>query len=225
MILCHEKRLSDSPYVEQVMRGGTERAGATIRPAECCWHMVLLRYQGHTRLLVVGPLTMAGPLSYPEGAELLWIKFQLGTFLPPLPAKNLLDVELPLPEAASQSFWLGGSAWQFPNYENADTFVNKLAREGILTCDPVVKAALQGQPQEVAPRTMRHRFARATGLTQKHIDQFRRAQQAQALLQQGVSILDAVEETGYFDQAHLTRAFKRWFGQTPAQIARTGKEE
>ena len=39
-----------------------------------------------------------------------------------------------------------------------------------------------------------------------------------ALLRQGCSILDTVEDAGYFDQPHLTRALKRWVGHTPAQV-------
>ncbi len=31
--------------------------------------------------------------------------------------------------------------------------------------------------------------------------------------------MDAVELAGYADQAHLTRALRRFVGQTPAQIA------
>jgi hypothetical protein len=39
--------------------------------------MVLLRQQGMARLLVVGPWSTAGVVSYTEGAELLWIRFRL----------------------------------------------------------------------------------------------------------------------------------------------------
>jgi AraC-like DNA-binding protein len=35
---------------------------------------------------------------------------------------------------------------------------------------------------------------------------------------QGVSILDAVHQAGYFDQPHLTRSLKHFIGLTPAQI-------
>jgi methylphosphotriester-DNA--protein-cysteine methyltransferase len=59
-----------------------------------------------------------------------------------------------------------------------------------------------------------------TGLTHKSIQQIERAQQAVSLLERGVSILDAVHEVGYADQPHLTRALRRFIGQTPAQIAR-----
>src|SRR6185436_2667846 len=122
--IIHEARLSDSPYVETVIRGYTTGAGSTIRPSEIHWHMVFTRYKGKVMPLVVGPLTSSGVVSWPDAAEVLWIKFKLGTFMPHLPVRNYLDVETPLPDATSNSFWLNSSAWQFPTFENADTFVD-----------------------------------------------------------------------------------------------------
>jgi hypothetical protein len=228
MSILFEERLSDSPYVETVTRGRTALDGSTIRPAETCCHMVLRRLNGKVDLLVVGPWTSAGVISYTEGAELLWIKFKLGTFLPHLPTRHLLDRETILPGAARRSFWLDGSAWQFPDYENADTFVKRLVRAGVLACDPVVNAALQDHQdhqEEMPSRTVRHRFLRATGLNASRIRQVKRAQHAQALLRQGVSILDTVDEAGYFDQPHLTRSLKQFIGYTPAQIIRSSQPE
>jgi methylphosphotriester-DNA--protein-cysteine methyltransferase len=90
-------------------------------------------------------------------------------------------------------------------------------REEVLVQDPIISAALQDQLPEMSLRTVRHRFRQATGLTQSHIHQLKRAQQAAERLQQGVPILDAVYETGYFDQPHLTRSLKQYIGKTPKQ--------
>jgi hypothetical protein len=223
MIIRYEERASDSPYVETIMHGRTASDGAPIRPAECHWHMVLVRQNGDARLLVVGPWTTAGVALYTEGAEILWIKFTLGTFMPHLPATHFLDTETILPDATSRSFWLDGSRWQFPDFGNVETFVNRLVRGDVLARDPLVDAVLHEHPHEWSSRTVRHRFLRATGLTQGHVRQVERAQRAAALLERGVSILDAVHEVGYFDQPHLTRSLRRWIGHTPAQIARSGK--
>ena len=223
MSIIYEERLSDSPYVETITHGRTASDDSTIRPAECRWHMVIVRQDGNARLLVVGPWTTAGVASWTEGAEILWVRFKLGTFMPHLPTRNFLDTETILPEAASLSFWLKGSAWQFPDHENVETFVERLVRNDVLVRDPVVNAALQDRPQGLSPRTVRHRFLRATGLTQSRIRQVERAQRAAALLQQGVSIPAAVYELGYFDQPHLTRSLKQWVGHTPAQIVRLSK--
>ncbi len=223
MGFIHEERLSDSPYVETITRGWTVSDGSSIRPAESHWHMVFVKHEGKLQIVVTGALKTAGEVRYVEGAEILWLKFKLGTFMPHLPQKNLLDTETSLPLAASKSFWLNGSAWQFPDYDNADTFVRRLVRNEILVCDPLVSAVLQDQSPERASRTVRHRFLQATGLTQNQIHQIERAQRAAMLLEQGTSIFDTIDEAGYFDQPHLTRALKQWVGHTPAQIIRRSR--
>jgi AraC-like DNA-binding protein len=220
MSLISEERLSDSPYIESVTRGWTMKEGSTIRPAEIHWHMVFVKHSGGTLPLVVGPLTSSGTASWGEGGEILWIKFKLGVFMPHLPAKNYLDGEQTLPDASSERFWWKGAARQFPTYENVETLIERLVRDDDLVRDPVVDAALQDQPVEISARTVRHRFLQATGQTQSHIRQYERAIKAASLLRHGVSILDTVFETGYFDQPHLTRSLKQFVGHTPAQIIR-----
>lgn len=215
-----DERESDSPYVEMIWGTQSEGGGSFISSAAVNWEMVVTRQIGKTYLSVRGPETKAMAAPIPEDAEFFGIIFKLGTFMPYLPPSNLVDGGVNLPDAASQSFWLHGSAWQFPDFDNADTFVNKLVREGLLVRDPVVEAVLQDQPQALSIRTVRRRFLQATGLTQSDIRQIKRARQALALLEQGLPILDVVFEAGYFDQPHLTRSLKHFMGQTPAQIVR-----
>ncbi|NJP11515.1 MAG: helix-turn-helix transcriptional regulator [Leptolyngbyaceae cyanobacterium RU_5_1] len=57
-----------------------------------------------------------------------------------------------------------------------------------------------------------------TTLTVRGSETIERAWQAATLLEQGISILDTVEQTGYADQSHLTRSLQRLIRQTPAQI-------
>ena len=221
--LIYEERASDSPVVESVTHGYTLASASVIRPAEVHWHLVLTEYQGQHFATVVGPWSAAGVASWDEDAEILWIKFKLGTFMPHLPTRDYRNAETRLPTASGNNFWLNGSAWSFPDYENVDTFINRLVRDDVLVCDPVVAAALQDHLPEMASRTLRHRFLQATGLSRTHIHQFNRAQHAATLLQQGVPILDTVFELGYFDQPHLTRSLKQFIGHTPAQIASLGQ--
>ena len=223
MSIILEERGSDSPYVETITRGRTVSDGSPVRPAECRWHMVFARKDGKARVVFVGPWTTAGVTYYDEGAEILWVKFGLGTFMPHMPVGRFLDTETFLPDASNRSFWLKGSAWQFPDHDNAETFVDRLVRNGVLVRDPLVDAVLRGRPQGLSPRTVRHRFLRATGLTQSRIRQIERAQRAVTLLQCGEPISVAIHEAGYFDQPHLTRSLKRWIGHTPSQIAESSK--
>lgn len=218
MTLIYEERISDSPYIETITRGWTESDGSVIRPAEVHWHMVFAKHEGRYHPFVVGSPKTAGIASWSAGTEVLWIKFKLGAFMPHLAARNYVDTETLLPDASSRAFWLKGAAWEFPDYDNVETFVQRLVHEDVLVLDPVVRSALQDQRPDLSPRTIRHRFLQATGLSQNHIRQFERAQRAVALLQEGVSIVDTTYQAGYFDQPHLTRALKQFFGYTPAQM-------
>lgn len=223
MVITLDEHLPDSPYIESISHGITTSAGALIRPAENSWHMVLVRKDGTPRLFLVGPLTTSGIASFEEGGEIIWIRFRLGAFMPHIPFSEVLDLETILPGAASKSFWLKGSAWQFPTYENVETFIERLVRQEILVHDPLISAVMQDHPHHYSPRTVRHRFLQSTGVTQNHIRQVARARQAAALLNNGVSILDTVHELGYFDQPHLTKSLKQWVGYTPAQLLQVTK--
>jgi hypothetical protein len=224
MILNFEERLSDSPYVEAIWRNHSESGGPFISMAVGHWVMVVTRLNGKTTLTVRGPETKATPAYCPAGAEHIGVHFKLGTFMPHLPAGHLRDGAVTLPEATSNSFWLNGSAWQYPDYENLDTFVDRLVHAGLLVREPVVDAALRGYLKDVSVRTVQRRFLRATGLTHGAVSQIDRARYATILLKQGVSILDTVYEAGYADQPHLTRSLKHYIGQTPAQLIRKSEQ-
>jgi AraC-like DNA-binding protein len=56
-------------------------------------------------------------------------------------------------------------------------------------------------------------------MTRSTVHQIERARAATLRLRAGHSIQDVVFETGYYDQAHLTRSLKHFVGLTPALIA------
>jgi methylphosphotriester-DNA--protein-cysteine methyltransferase len=132
--------------------------------------------------------------------------------------------DVTLPDATTRSFWLNGSAWEYPDLENAETFVKKLAQKGVITRDSTVAAAVRGEGHSLSLRSAQRRFPQATGLTRCTVRQIERARYATNLLKQGVSILDTVHEAGYFDQAHLTRSLKYRIGQTPLEIIRGNQQ-
>ena len=51
MSIVSEERRSDSPYVEAVTHGWTESDGSTVRPAECRWHLVVVRQAGDAQAI------------------------------------------------------------------------------------------------------------------------------------------------------------------------------
>ena len=212
-------RLSDSPLVEAIYTLPSPDVESFISTAAYQWEMVITRQQGRTTLSIRGPETSARLSDVPQDAEFLGIIFKMGTFMPHLPARDLVDTEIHLPESADNRFWFYSSAWQFPDFENADTFINRLIHEEILVHEPVVEAVLKGEEPNLSLRSVQRRFVQATGLTYKTIEQIQRAHQAQQLLKQGTSILDTTYELGYTDQSHLTHSLKRFIGQTPSEIA------
>jgi AraC-like DNA-binding protein len=221
MSLFQEGRPSDSPYIETVWRAHSVSAGAFTSRAACHCEIVLMRHAGKVNLTIRGPETLASQADYPADADWFGITLKLGAYLPPFPPGSLRDRrDVILPHAAGQSFWLNGSAWQYPEAEDAETFVARLARHQLLVVDPLVQAALQGHLKEDSLRSVQRHFLRATGLTAHTVRQIERARYALSLLEQNIPILDTVDQAGYFDQPHLTRAFKRLIGTTPAQITR-----
>ena len=219
MFLTFEERLSDSPCVERVWRSRSHAAGVFVSVANSHVEMAVTRHRGKIFLTVRGPETKATEADCPSDGEWLGIRFKLGSYMPAFAPGELKDRhDVNLPGATGRSFWLNGSAWEYPDFENADTFVARLVKKGIVVRDPAIDAALGSQADRLPARSTQRHFLRATGISRSTIRQIERARYATALLTQGVSILDTVYEAGYFDQAHLTRSLKSLIGQTPMQI-------
>lgn len=220
MAFVFDETSARAPYIETIWHTRSEHAGTFVSEASSHWELVFTTLEGRTKVSARGPETRASKADFPGDAEYLGITFRLGTFMPHLPLKTLLDRQDPtLPAASSSAFWLHGSAWELPTQETADVFTERLIRQGILVRDPLVEAALQGQTPDISLRALQQRFVQATGIPQKTTQQIARAQRAVLLLESGTSIADTALELGYFDQAHLTNALRRFVGRTPAQIA------
>src|SRR6185369_5496828 len=216
-----EERPSDSPFVERIWMTQSERASSFTSISTVFWSMVISKWRGHITISFHGPETGATCKEFPAEGEWFGIAFKLGTFVPHISPSSLIDGNIVLPSTSVRSFSLCHSAWQFPNYENADTFVDQLVRAGILAHEPIMNAVHQGQSQSLSLRTVQYRVLRSTGLSHRTIRQIERARYAAALLKQGVSIFDTVCAAGYSDQPHLTRSLKHFIGYTPAEIPTT----
>jgi AraC-like DNA-binding protein len=220
-LIAFDDRPSDSPFVARVWRSHSERAGTFFSMAACNCGIVVTRVAGRTSLTVRGPETRATTADCPADGEWMGIQFELGTFMPLLPAGALRDRnDATLGEASSRSFFLDGSTWEYPSFDNAETFVRRLVNAGLIVADPYVQDVLHDQSRRRSRRTEQRRVLRATGMTHGSIRQIERARHATCLLRNGAGITDVAYDLGYFDQAHLTRSLKRFVGQTPAQILR-----
>jgi len=220
VLITFEDRPSDSPVVERVWRSRSGRPGTFWSMAACNTGVVVTRVAGRTAITVRGPETRASAADCPADGEWIGIHFRLGTFLPLLPAGTLRDRnDVTLPTASARTFVLGGTAWEFPTFDDAEAFVRRLVKSGLVRTDPRVQDVVRGDTLPRSRRTDQRRVLRATGMTLATIRQIQRARRATAMLRRGVPIADVAYHAGYYDQAHLTRSLRRFTGQTPAQIA------
>ena len=220
-LFAFEKGSTTSPLVSTTWQTTSEPEDRFISVAVSNWEIVITRQPGGTWVTLRGPETRATTAPIPQDAEFFGVQFSHGTFLPMLDMRRLVDRSLMLPMASPRSFWLDGTAWELPGPDNADVFVDRMVRAGLLVHDPVASAALRDDVAGLSARSVERRVARATGLTRGAIRQIRRAERAVDLLAGGVPVPEAARRAGYADQPHLTRSLRRFVGQTPSQIAAT----
>jgi hypothetical protein len=220
-IVFDAERGSDSPFIERVWRCHSTRAGTFLSVASSHWEIVVSHLEGGTTITLRGPETRPRNVYCPRNGEWFAIRFRAGTFMPRLPVARLIDGnDVDLPQPSPSSFWLEGAAWELPAFDDAEAFVARLVKAGVIARDPAVAAALDGDPLAMSSRSAQRHFRQATGMTFGALRQIERARHATNLLRDGTSIIDAALAAGYYDQAHLTRSLKMLIGLTPAKVAR-----
>jgi hypothetical protein len=177
---------------------------------------------GSALVILRGPVTRASVADCPAGGEWLGVRFRMGAYLPGLPTASLRDHRsLVLPDAGHGRFWLGDRAWEIPTFDNAEALVDRMAAARVVVRDDIVDRAFDGRKPGVALRSVQRRFLHTTGITKEGFLQIERARYAAYLLRGGTSILDVVDQAGYFDQSHLNRALRKLIGPTPGGLLRS----
>jgi hypothetical protein len=225
-----EQRPSDSPYVERIYRAGEMTGSSPVRMrsvANSNWELVVWHDRGETNVAVRGPETAPTVLDLAPGdGETFGIIFRHGAFLAPMPVSGLVDTAVLSPHTTARRFVLQGDEWQLPTYDNADVFVDRLVRAGLLVRDPLVTDVLRGDTTTlVTPRSVQRRVVAATGLTQGTIRQIERARRAAMLLLEGAAAIEVVQRVGYHDQPHMARSLTRFLGRTATQLRRLDADE
>jgi AraC-like DNA-binding protein len=211
--------------VEKVWRCHSERADSFLSVAANNFEIAITRLRGKSFLTLRGPETTATKMDCPAEGQWVCIRFKVGTLMPRFLPGSLRDhKDVTLPSATSRSFWLNGSALEYPDFNNAEIFVERLVKMDILSRDPVVRDTLLRRPGEQSLRSAQRHFLRSTGITYATFRQIERARYATNLLREGVPIFDVIVRAGYVDQAHLTRSLRRFIGETPAKIIQGQKQ-
>jgi AraC-like DNA-binding protein len=219
------QRPSHSPFIERVWSSHSESGGPFLSVASSHWDFVVTRVAGETTITLHGPETRPREVYCPPNGEWFAIRFRAGTFMPALPVSRLLDgKDVKLAGAMRNRFRLDGSTFEIPSFDNAETFVDRLVRRGLLVRDVAVAVALSGDDAALNARTAQRHFVHATGMSHATLKQIDRARHATMLLRDGLSPSDVAVAAGYFDQAHLTRSLRRLIGLTPGRIAREERQ-
>ncbi|WP_146009013.1 helix-turn-helix domain-containing protein [Zhihengliuella halotolerans] len=204
-------------------------AGGVVIPADGCVDLILRDGQ----VAVAGPSTR-WLASGPDGAN-----GSFGLRFPPGRARHLLGVDLH--RVADQIVLLEdlvsrGRAMQLreamipletgPGPTSALSLIAAEVAESSRWSEAVRRAAFEEAPAKDVSATMsgsdrsfRRRMLATFGYGYATLVRLERARRAQWLLRSGSTIAAAAAETGFADQPHLSREFRRLVGRSPAQFA------
>lgn len=221
----HRDTETDVCIVDRVWRTGSDAQGTMTSAARTCCQLIFTWTQGHLSAILRGPETRATTAPVPPNAEFLGIRFRLGTLLRPHHAASIVDGYVPLPVTDSGRIVIGGEDWEAPTYENVEHFVRRLQGAGLLLRSPSTgEEHVVGQSgTHRSRRTLQRRYLAIAGLSQAAVTQIDRANAAATMLRDGLDWRAVVEALGFFDQAHLGHALRRYVGHT-AQALQAGND-
>ena len=220
MTKVEEQTFPNSPFVQSISRTTFSTAGMTLMRPDNCWDFAIIKRGDEVLILRTGLTTRPDSVEHAAGDEILAISFRASTFMPLLPGDAMLNRGLFLEKFGRADMWIGPDVREIPNFDNADVFVERLVRDGIIANNDLVQSVVDGHSKAMSERTMQRHFLRTTGLTYKRFTLIERAQKAMSLLQMGQPALDVAFALGFTDQAHLINSVKQIMGQTPGEIAR-----
>ncbi|WP_433134184.1 AraC family transcriptional regulator [Micromonospora sp. CA-240977] len=212
----HRDTETDASVVDRVWRTSSDAEDTMTSAARTCCQLIVTRTQGRLLVSLRGPETRATTAAVPPNAEFLGIRLTLGTVLRPYSAASIVDGYVPLPVTDSGRVVIGGEDWEAPTYENVEQFVRCLRGANLLVRSPLrveeqAAGQLQGYPSK---RTLQRQYRTITGLSQTAVTQIDRVNTAATMLREGRGWPTVVEALGYFDQAHLAHALRRYVGRT-----------
>lgn len=198
---------------------------ATVIPADGSVDLILIG----DRMLVAGPSTVSIQTEADGRDASVGLRWDPGTAggALSLPLADLRDhhtLLVDLVGRAESTLWLHrlrglaerermfGSAPLVGSQAAWPSEVRRLAGAG-------VSASAAAASLFCSERELRRRMTGEFGYGYRSLVQIIRANRAHALVTAGVALPDVAARTGYADQPHLTREFRRRVGMTPGQLA------
>ncbi|HZM64323.1 MAG TPA: helix-turn-helix domain-containing protein [Candidatus Saccharimonadales bacterium] len=210
-------RSSDSPYILGVTKRLYKDNTGDVTLPDGCWDLLVVKQDEQIQIILTGAITRPVPLDFGAGTEVMNITFRPDMFHP-IPASQMLNEGKVLPLLGKHSFVFDNAVLEIPTFDNAEEFVAKMLRLGLLQSDKLVASVLDGKPMAASERSVQRHFLQTTGMTMKFVRQVERAQLAVEMLRQGKRIIDVAHELGFTDQAHMTKSLKGIMGLRPSEI-------
>ncbi|MEU0265761.1 AraC family transcriptional regulator [Nocardioides sp. NPDC006303] len=214
----YEEHHPDSPVLECVWQARATRDERYLVPAVEYWDLWFAREpDGKLRAGLAGPTLGHRWIRSTIGEHSWGIQLKAHAVLPGVSKQLLLGGEQQLVVEAGHVI-LAQHAVSFPEFDDLESFTDRLLELDVLRGDNDVRRMLSGDDAGYSERQRQRRVRAATGLTRKQIEQLSRAREAFALLLQGVPPIECAARCGFADQAHLIRSLRVFHGQTPAQV-------
>ncbi|MFI7425446.1 helix-turn-helix domain-containing protein [Micromonospora sp. NPDC049836] len=220
MALRFEHRATeiDVSLVDRVWRTRSDAEETMTSAARTCWHLIFSRARGRLLAGLRGPETRATTAPVPPGTEFLGVRFAFGAVLRPHRAASVVDGYVPFPVTEFGRIVIGGEGWEAPTFENVEHFVRRLRDAGLLVRSHLGEQAAEHPEAGPTDRTLQRRHRAITGLSRTTVRQIDRANAAATMLRDGLDWRTVVETLGYFDQAHLAHALRRYVGHTAREL-------
>jgi hypothetical protein len=212
----HRATDADPRILDRVWRTRTDTHATMTSAARTSFHLIIARTRGRMTAGLRGPETRATTAPVPAPTEYLGVRFALGVVLRPHPAATMVDGYAPLPVTDGGLIVLGGEEWEAPTFENIEQFVRRLRNAGLL-----VPSTLDREPHPVrggSQRSWQRRYRAFTGMPRTTVAQIDRANVAATMLRAGDGWATVVDALGFFDQAHLAHALRRFVGRTAREL-------
>ncbi|MFY1615452.1 AraC family transcriptional regulator [Micromonospora sp. WMMD736] len=207
----HRPTETDVAIVDRVWRTTSDAEDTMTSVARTCCHLIVTRTAGQLLVTLRGPETRATTAPVPPDAEFLGIRLALGAVVRPHPAASIVDSHVSFPVTRSGRVIIGGEDWETPTYDNVEQFVRRLRDAGLV----VPSHPAHAEPdRHRSTRTLQRQHRAVTGLSQTAVTQIDRANAAATMLRDGLDWRTVVDTLGYFDQAHLAHALRRFVGHT-----------
>lgn len=214
-ISFYDQSISRHSLVDRLWHMQEKEDGMYPLYATVQWGIVFSRIDAKNKVTLIGPRLKPEQIRYTTGEYFIGIVFHGDTELRGIDKIEMLNKVEPLQVVDQNTFIIANEAFSIPTYETLDKLAHDLVERNIISAAPIAASSY---------RDTQRKFKKHIGLSPKQIKQASRVEQAIDLLSKQQAISAVALQTGFADQAHMTRDFKKFVGLTPSETSKFFKD-